>query len=267
MSAFAEVIGDPIAHSLSPDIHSHWIEQSALEANYQATRVTMKGLQAFLQKRQVDPDWRGCNVAMPLKCAAMDYVDHVDPVSRRIGALNTIVRDEKSLLGLNTDWKAIHLLLDMERLRPERVIIVGTGGAARSALEEMRQAGVEEVALISRSPRHARVLLAEFGLRGEVIGPGAAPVADLLINASPLGMTGYPPLELDLSRMANGGTVFDMVYSPADTDLLKAARQRGLRTIDGLSMLIQQAALAFAHFFERTPVFSDGAELRGKLTS
>ena len=266
MIPYAEVIGDPIAHSRSPVIHSHWLKELGVEGRYQASRVKLADLPSFLQGRRGDPDWRGCNVAMPLKSAASSLVDELNPVARRIGALNTIVRDEAKLLGLNTDWQAIAHLLDKDGLREKRVTIIGAGGAARAALEVMRQADAARVDLITRSPERAKGLLAEFGLSGDAIELGETPTADLLVNASPLGMAGYPALALDLSGIPADGTVFDMIYSPSDTLLLNAARHRGLRTVDGMTMLVHQAALAFTYFFGRTPD-PDSPGLRGKLTS
>ena len=262
---YAEVIGEPIAHSLSPAIHNFWLETLHIDAEYRATLVPEAALAEYFRKRRVDPDWRGCNIAMPHKQAALAVIDHQDPVSRRIGALNTIVRRDSALFGHNTDWQAINLVLDTDRLRPERAVIIGTGGAARAALEEMRQAGVGQVDFVSRSPVRARGLLAEFGLVGDVLGPGDLPVADLLINASPLGMQGYPAPDLDLSNIRL--MVFDMVYRPTETELLRRAQARGLRTVDGLAMLIHQAAMAFEYFFQRTPNPVDSPALRERLTS
>ena len=262
---YAEVIGDPIAHSLSPAIHNFWLGTLGIGGEYRATEVADTALDDFVVTRRADPDWRGCNVAMPHKQAARAMIDHEDPVTRRIGALNTIVRRDSVLFGHNTDWQAINLVLEMDRLRPRKAVIIGTGGAARAALEEMRQSGIERVDLVSRSPTGARALLAEFALAGDVLGPGEVPVADLLINASPLGMHGYPELELDLSKIRS--MVFDMVYRPVETELLRRARARGLRTVDGVDMLIHQAAMAFTHFFGQAPDPVDSLELRARLTS
>ncbi|HET9427573.1 MAG TPA: shikimate dehydrogenase [Allosphingosinicella sp.] len=267
MTPYAEVIGDPIEHSLSPKIHQYWLDELGIDARYRATRVAPVELPAYLQGCRGDADWRGCNLTMPLKTAALELVDDVDPVTRRIGALNVIVRQEDRLIGANTDRQAIAFLLESNRCYPSRVAIVGTGGVARAALAQMRQAKVHQVDLVSRSPERARALLAEFGLSGHVIELGGRPVADLLINASPLGMTGHPPLALDLSGLAADATVFEMVYMPIETHLLRRARHRGLRTIDGLTMLIRQAAFAFEFFFGRLPEPVDPSILRDRLTS
>ena len=263
---YAEVIGDPIAHSQSPLIHRHWLAKLGVEGDYRALRVCPDELENYLGSRGADPDWRGCNVTMPLKEAAYELID-VDPSTRRIGALNTVVRYEFGLMGHNTDWQALNLALDTYRLRPRRVAVIGTGGAARAALEEMRGNKVPHVTLISRDRDKAAMLLNLFGLEGEVLPHGATPTADLLINASPLGMDGFPPLDIDLSGLVAGATVVEMVYRPLETPLLKTARARGFRTIDGLRMLIEQASMAFTYFFKDSPQPVDADGLREMLTS
>jgi shikimate dehydrogenase len=263
---YAEVIGDPIAHSKSPLIHKFWLEKLGLDGDYRAMRVTAEELPAYLESRGTDPDWRGCNVAMPLKELAFALLDK-DPTTRRIGALNTVVRrEENELSGHNTDWQGLNLALDTVRLDPKSVAIIGTGGAARAALAEMRMQKVPHTIMIARSPEKAKALLDRFALAGEVLPLGSAPEADLLINATPLGMRGYPPLEIGLDGLSANATVLDMVYEPLKTPLLAAARARELKVIDGLTMLIHQASMAFIHFFGISPEPADGAELRELLT-
>lgn len=263
---YAEVIGDPITHSKSPLIHGFWLEQLGIQGEYRALRVGREELPAYFEARRQDPDWRGCNVTMPLKEDAFALL-HVEPISRRIGAVNTVMPGEGELIATNTDWIGVNLSLDTYRLAPKRVVIIGTGGAARAALADMRLQKVPHVIMITRSPDKAGALLDLFELEGEILPLGAAPEADLLINASPLGMKGFPELELDLSLMAEGATVLDMVYDPLETPLLQAAGARGLKAIDGLSMLINQAAMAFTYFFKDAPEPADSAELRRLLTS
>ncbi len=261
---YAEVIGDPIGHSKSPLIHKFWLEKLGIEGDYRAVRVTLEELPYYLARGRGDPDWRGCNITMPLKEAAWPMVD-VDPITRRIGALNTIIRyNEGLLLGANTDWIGIHLSLT---IRPQTAAIVGTGGAARAALEVMRQDKVERVILVSRSAYKATKLLEDFGVAGNVLPLGSAPHADLLINASPIGMAGFPPVAVELGNLSPKATVVEMVYAPLETPLLKAARERGLETIDGLTMLIHQAAMAFTYFFKESPDPADTPELRKLLAS
>jgi shikimate dehydrogenase len=262
---YAEVIGDPIGHSKSPLIHKFWLRRLGIEGDYLATRVTPAELPDYFAERSADPDWRGCNVTMPLKEAAFALLD-VDPTTRRIGALNTVRRYEELLLGHNTDWYALNIALDAYRLQPQRAVVIGTGGAARAALEELRQNRAPHVSLVSRDRAKAEALLARFGLRGDALPHGGAPEAGLLINASPLGMAGFPPLDIDLSGLVAGATVLEMVYRPLETPLLNAARAAGFHTIDGLTMLLEQAAMAFTFFFGQAPQSLDCAELRELLT-
>ncbi|MDE1917527.1 MAG: shikimate dehydrogenase [Sphingomonadales bacterium] len=273
---YAEVIGDPISQSKSPIIHKHWLSALGMAGDYAHAHVTAEGLGDYIAARRGDALWRGCNVTMPHKQAIIPLLDHIDPLAARIGAVNTVVRGEDGMLtGYNTDAPGC-----LEPLAPvlaagrKRVLVLGNGGAARAILVALADAG-QVLTLAARNPAKARALLDELAP-----GPGhqavdLAPLADagegrfdLVINASPLGMLGNPPLAFDLSHMAKGGVVYDIVTAPLETPLLKAARQAGLPTVDGLAMLIGQAAIAFEHFFGMAPARGDGdAALRAALTA
>jgi shikimate dehydrogenase len=262
---YAEVIGDPILQSKSPDIHGFWLEQLGIDADYRCKHVTAETLADYIAARRHDADWRGCNVTMPHKQAVMPLLDAIDPVAKRIGAVNTIVRESDGrLTGYNTDDSGF-----LEPLSPYRIdtaIVVGAGGAARAVLSALAQAGVRHVTLQNRSLEKAHALLAEFGIDGTAVELGAsATTADLLVNTSALGMTGQPELPALLNHVAPGGVVYDIVTSPLDTALLRDARARGLVTIDGLSMLIGQADHAFARFFGHKPPRARDAELRNRI--
>jgi shikimate dehydrogenase len=282
---YAEVIGDPIAQSKSPAIHGYWLGRLRLEADYRACHVTAGTLADYLAQRRADPHWRGCNVTMPHKQAIMPLLDRLDPLAERVGAVNTVVREEHgALAGYNTDVPGF-----LEPLRPllsrqhlfRMARILGTGGAARAIVAALAGEGFVLV-LAGRDPAKARALLDELDPRGEHHAVDLAHFAaatdfafddrahclDLIVNASPLGMAGQPPLAFDLSHAPPGSVVYDIVTHPLDTPLLQAARAGGLRTIDGLSMLIGQAAAAFTHFFGQPPPRADGdAALRALLTA
>jgi shikimate dehydrogenase len=262
---YAEVIGDPVAHSKSPLIHRHWLRQMGLKGDYRATRVTADALPDYLESRRADPDWRGCNLTMPLKQAVMDLVDGLDPIARRIGAVNTVIGVERTLEGLNTDWIGVNLSLGEEQAGKDAVLI-GAGGAARAVLAEFSMAKPRSLTIMNRSPAKAQALFERFHLEGDVLPIGPAPPADLLINASSLGMAGHPALDVDLSALRPNALVFDLVYHPLETDLLKRARAAGLRTLDGLEMLVWQASMAFTHFFGAPPEPAWTPQLRELLT-
>lgn len=282
---YAEVIGDPIVQSKSPAIHGYWIDRLGLDARYGAVQVKSGDVAAYLAARRSDPDWRGCNVTMPHKQAVMPFLDRLDPQADRIGAVNTIVREEGArLVGYNTDaagfLEPLRPMLERDHLfRMARVL--GTGGAARAIIAALSDAHVV-IVLAGRDPQKARALLEEIDPAGEHhVAPldhfadatdfafdDRAGCFDLIVNASPLGMTGQPPLPFDFSHAPPGSIVYDIVTSPVDTAFLQQARAAGLRTLDGLNMLIGQAAEAFVRFFGHIPPREDGDRaLRQRLAS
>lgn len=280
---YAEVIGDPISQSKSPAIHNYWLGRLGLEADYRACHVTGEGLPAYIEQRRADPAWRGCNVTMPHKQAVIPLLDRLDPLAAKIGAVNTILReDDGTLSGYNTDaggfLEPIQPLLGKTHyFRMARIL--GTGGAARAIIAALANARVV-IVLAGRDPAKAQALLDELAPDGEHHAVDLAHFADptdfafddregcfdLVVNASPLGMAGQPPLDYDLSHAPPGSIIYDIVTHPLETPLLVAARAAGFRTVDGLSMLIGQAAEAFEKFFGQKPPRDEGdAELRALL--
>jgi len=264
---YAEVIGDPIAHSKSPPIHRFWLEKLAMEAEYRATHVKPGGLADYFADRRADPDWRGCNVTIPHKVNALDHVEDRGGLRASIGAINTILHDDDGMLiGTNTDAAGFYAPVSGLALEQAQVAVIGAGGAARAVLFALKQTGVTSVTLLNRNPIKGAALLAAFGLTGDVLPlESVLPPATLLINASPLGMAGQPPLDLDLAPLADDAIVYDLVYAPLQTGLLAAARARGLETIDGLEMLIAQAAIAFELFFGEVAPRDHDTQLREQL--
>lgn len=262
---YAEVIGDPIVQSKSPVIHGFWLERLAIDADYRATLVANGGLPDYLASRRADADWLGCNVTMPHKQAVIPLLDRLDPVADRIGAVNTIVREGDALVGYNTDAAGFleplaDRLAEAHYFRMARII--GTGGAARAIVAALAGEGFTLV-LAGRNPNKARNLLDTLDPGGEHHAIDLAHFADatdfpfddregcldLVVNASPLGMRGQPSLNFDWSHAPPGSVAYDIVTDPVDTAFLASARSQGLQTIDGLSMLIGQAAVAFGKFF------------------
>ncbi len=281
---YAEVIGDPIAQSKSPAIHNFWLGKLGIEAEYRACHVRTEGLADYFARRREDANWRGCNVTMPHKQEVRPYLGHLDPLAKQIGAVNTVVREGAGpLSGYNTDVAGfleplLPLLGQPHLFRMARVL--GTGGAARAIVAALSAEGFV-IVLAGRDPTKAQALLKELASgrdhRPVDIVHFADPTdfafddrsgcLDLIINASPLGMAGQPSLAFDFTHVPPGSVVYDIVTHPVDTPLLAAARDAGLRTIDGLAMLIGQAAAAFEMFFGVKPPREDGdAELRALLT-
>ena len=265
---YAEVIGDPVDHSLSPVIHGFWLKVSAIQADYGRRQVSRAELPAYLAKRRVDPDWRGSNVTMPLKLDAISLADDATDRAVAAGAANVLVMRDGELLAANTDVGAIALML--QRLQQGgaamgSVTLLGTGGAARAALVALKLAGISAIRIQARDMATATKLAVEFGVEIE-----PAPLTDLidgdgLINATPLGMPGRECLNCDLSHLSAKGWVFDLVASPDDTPLIAAARARKLSLATGLEMLVEQAAASFKLFFGVDPPRDRDALLWQKL--
>ena len=266
---YAEVIGDPIGHSKSPLIHTLWLETLGIDAEYRATQVAPGDLRAYFADRAADPAWRGCNVTVPHKVAALDHVADPGNVRGTIGAINTVFRGEEGApAGTNTDAAGFWAPIAHLDLAGAAVTVIGAGGAARAVLWALARIGVGPVTVMNRNPLKAAALLAAFGLKGQALPLGpAAPRCALLVNASSLGMVGQPPLSLDLSALPEDATVYDLVYAPLETELLADARDRGLDTVDGLEMLVAQAAVAFEILFGAAPPRERDDELRAMLTA
>lgn len=266
---YAEVIGDPIAQSKSPLIHKFWLGKLGLEGDYRAHRVAPADLPSYIAARRDDPDWRGCNVTIPHKIAVQDLVDDPGGVRASIGAMNTVLRAaDGTLTGTNTDAAGFFAPLSGLDLAGQTAVVVGSGGAARAVLFALSKSDVARVVVLARNPLKGAGLLAQFGLKGEAHPlTRRLPAAALLVNATSLGMTGQPPLTLDLDSLPPHALVYDIVYAPLTTPLLANAQARGLETVDGLEMLVGQAALAFELFFGAAAPREHDAELRALLTA
>lgn len=272
---YAEVIGDPIAQSKSPAIHNFWLSKLGLDARYDSCRVESEHLADYIAERREDAAWRGCNVTMPHKEAVIPMLDRLDPLAASIGSVNTVVREEDgALAGYTTDPEGF-----LEPLQPDlaqshlyrMARVIGTGGAARSIVAALAKNGFT-IVLSGRNSAKAQRLLDELAPGGQhytaPLGHFAKPTdfafddregcLDLVVNASALGMEGQPPLAFDLSHAPPGSIFYDIVTAPAMTPLLIAANKAGFRYIDGMAMLIGQAATAFAKFFGAAPPREDG---------
>jgi shikimate dehydrogenase len=272
---YAEVIGDPIAQSKSPIIHKHWLQQLNLPGDYRRTHVPRGTLTEFLDERRYDPDWLGCNVTIPHKEQAATVVDRLDSLAAQIGAVNCIVPEGGALVGYNTDVDGVAAALGSAQVRGRKVAMIGAGGGARAAVAYLATRGMAELVLLVRNPERAMALGALAGESSLAILPfeqahEAFEAATVIVNASPLGMVGsqsMPRSLLDAVRKhAAGATIFDMITTPPTTELLAAAQGAGGSTVDGLTMLVGQAARAFALFYGTIAPAPDET-LRGLLTT
>lgn len=257
----AFVVGQPIAHSRSPLIHSHWLDRYGIAASYERVEVSPEALPRFLRGLS-RAGYVGGNVTLPYKEAAFRFVDAASTRAARLGAVNTVWLEDGVLHGDNTDVSGFLASLDAglghgwERTRGE-ALVIGAGGAARAVVAGLLDRGLSRVTIAARTPAKAEPMLAFSPERTRLVpwedAQQALAEAGLLVNATSLGMTGQPPLDLDLSPLPAHAAVADIVYVPLETPLLAAARARGLAAIDGLGMLLHQAVPGFERWFGVRP--------------
>ncbi len=279
------IFGDPVAHSLSPLMQNEAMRQAGLDAVYVPFHVTAGQLsQAVAGIRALG--LLGVNVTIPHKEAVLPLLDEVAEDAARIGAVNTIVNREGRLLGFNTDGaglvRSLREDLDFEPVG-RHVVLLGAGGACRAALYALAEAGAQSLTLVNRTRARAEELRIRFQPHFAGTQIAVAPAwhgltdllrqADLLVNTTSLGLKGESLPGLDWAGMPKRIRVYDMVYRPEETPLVRQARAAGLRAVDGLGMLAAQGELAYAHWFGCAPpsgvmkrrLLAEVAEIRREL--
>lgn len=260
LSPRAFIIGHPVKHSRSPAIHGHWLKSYELAGSYEAIDVTASQLPDLFARLR-SGEFVGGNVTIPLKEDVQAYCDGVDPLARQIGAVNTLVNRHGKVFGFNTDYLGFLANLDQQAPGWDRslghAIVLGAGGAARAVLVALANRGIKSIHILNRTADKA------INLAAELKGPfhahplssfaELAPSAGLVVNTTSIGMdnTRFGHLPLDL--LPGTALVTDIVYVPLETPLLADARALGLKTVDGLGMLLHQAAPGFAAWFGVEP--------------
>jgi shikimate dehydrogenase len=257
----AGLMGFPVMHSRSPKLHNYWLAQHGLIGAYLPLAIRTEGLRDALRALPA-LGFSGCNLTIPHKEAALAIVDRVDPVARRIGAMNcVVVAPDGSLEGQNHD--AFGFVESIREAQPNwradagPIVVIGAGGGARAVLVSLIDQGAREIRLVNRTPARTAALQRDLGgpitalpwEKREAALAGAA----MLVNTTNQGMVGTPPLELALDALPPTALVSDIVYIPRETPLLAAARKRGNPTVNGLGMLLHQARPAFRAWFGIMP--------------
>jgi len=257
----AGVMGDPVMHSRSPKLHNYWLAKYGLTGIYVPLAITAANLRAALRALSA-LGFSGCNLTIPHKEAALDIVDKLDPLARRIGAVNcVVVAPDGSLEGRNHD--GFGYIESVREAQPEwradtgPIVVIGAGGGARAVLVSLIDQGAREIRLVNRTLARGKALAGDLG--GPITAlaweerEAALEGAVMLINATNQGMLGERPLDLALDRLPVRALVSDIVYIPRETALLAAARKRGNPTVNGLGMLLHQARPAFRAWFGIMP--------------
>jgi shikimate dehydrogenase len=256
----AFVIGHPISHSRSPLIHGTWLAEYGIDGSYEAIDVAPAALPAFFTRLR-SGEFAGGNVTIPHKEAVFALCDEVDPLARRIGAVNTLVVRSGKVFGSNTDYLGFLGNLDAAMPGwsegPDDAMVIGAGGAARAVLVALQRRNGGKVHVLNRTLANAQALVDEidgpFQAHGFDAFAALAPRTGIVINTSSIGMHGSRFDWLDLSLLPRQALVTDIVYVPLETPLLAEARACGLRTVDGLGMLLHQAVPGFEAWFGLRP--------------
>jgi shikimate dehydrogenase len=265
MPRAACLIGWPAAHSRSPLIHHHWLRSMDIPGGYSIESIPPEGVAEFVMNLSKH-GYIGANVTIPHKERVLKLTSP-DRRARAVGAANTLWYDHGTLRATNTDIEGFidnldHCAHDWDNA--DDALVLGAGGSSRAVVFGLLERGVKHVYLANRTMERAEAMVTQFGARvrpllWESIA-GILPHAGLLVNTTSLGMSGQPPLSIDLDLLPDQAVVADLVYVPLDTPLLAAARARGLRTADGLGMLLYQAVRGFELWFGQRPDVT--AELR-----
>lgn len=265
----AFVTGFPIKHSRSPLIHGHWLKKYDLPGSYEAIEVAPDSFPAFLNSLK-DNDYVGGNVTIPHKEMAFALCQRREPAAEEIGAVNTLWFEGGQLCGGNTD--AYGFLANLDASSPgwdkhKTALVLGAGGASRAIIYALKQRGLTDIRIVNRTLTRAEELADRFGsgisAHEWIAVPELLQDVSLIVNTTSLGMEGKESLSIDLSDVRRDALVTDIVYVPLETPLLKAAHMAGLKTVDGLGMLLHQAVPGFEHWFGVRPEVT--AELRNVI--
>lgn len=273
MTTKAFVIGHPINHSRSPLIHGSWLAEHGIDGSYEAIDVAPAELPAFFARLR-SGEFAGGNVTIPHKEAVFALCDDVDPLARKIGAVNTLVVRDGKVLGSNTDYLGFLGNLDAAMPGwsdgPADAMVIGAGGAARAVLVALQRRDGGKVHILNRTIANAQALVDDiegpFEAHGFEAFAELAPQTGIVINTTSIGMHGTRFDWLDFALLPRTTLVTDIVYVPLLTPLLAEARAHGLRTVDGLGMLLHQAVPGFEAWFGVRPTVTPALRARIEAT-
>lgn len=268
----AGVIGDPIGHSKSPVLHGHWLARYGINGHYVPLHVNHENLAKVL-KTLPDMGFKGVNVTIPHKEHALSLATSVTDRAALIGAANTLTFTSGGIQADNTD--GIGFIANIRQNAPgwqprdEPALVLGAGGASRAILSALLQEGVPRIILANRTRARAETLREQLGARIELLPweqiSQAVKEANIVINTTSVGMVGTAPLQVDFAKVRKGTVVTDLVYTPLQTEFLADAEAAGCQTVDGLGMLLHQAAPGFERWFGKRPEVDD--DLRSAVLS
>ncbi len=261
------ILGYPIKHSLSPKMHNYWLKELAINGRYESIKTPPKNFKKTIIKLQ-NEGYKGVNLTLPLKEIALKYLDKKDKVVDFIGATNVLIFSKQNVVeGKNTDVHGFKKsLLDLIKNKKRKTaIIIGSGGAARAVLCALIETRYKKITIFNRTKKKAEKIRKDFiknfpsSGKIKIICKNLKNLkknideTDLLVNTTPMGMKNFPPLNINIEKLKKNSAVFDLVYNPLETELIKSSKKRGIKNTNGLDMLIYQAQKSFYYWLNKKP--------------
>ncbi|MFF2794854.1 shikimate dehydrogenase [Lysinibacillus xylanilyticus] len=260
MKKWFAVIGDPIEHSKSPAMHNAWFEELSIDATYIPVHVSSENLESAVAGLKT-LGASGWNITIPHKTAIIPYLDELDELAQKMGAVNTVVRTKEGRLkGYNTD--GVGFVSSLEEAvgkshKDKPVLLIGAGGAARGIAFAMQQQGYMNLTIANRTVANAQAIVDEMGIGNAIsLAEAEETLADfgILVQMTSAGLaTGNFSMPFSLERLTKGAIVADIVYNPLMTPFLQAAEEKGATVVTGLGMFVHQGAIAFEHWLGEYP--------------
>tara|TARA_B100000929_G_scaffold268648_1_gene237598 strand:- start:197 stop:1042 length:846 start_codon:yes stop_codon:yes gene_type:complete len=265
------ILGYPIKHSLSPKIHNYWLKKMNIDGKYSAIKTPIKNLEKTI-KNLNKKGYKGLNLTIPLKEEALKYINKKNKIVNIIGAANVLIFSKKGHIeGKNTDVYGFKksILNLVKNKRKELAIVIGSGGAARAIVYVLIQMKYKKIIIYNRTKKNAEIIKKDLLKRHSSNLPtkincenlkkikNNIKKTNLLINTTPMGMKNFPSLNIDIKDLKVDAAVFDLIYNPLETKLIKESNKRGIKNTNGLDMLIYQAQKSFYYWLNKTPKITE----------
>ena len=275
------ILGFPINHSFSPTIHTYWMKKYNINGTYKKIKTSTKRLKKIV-KNLCSLGYRGVNLTIPLKEETISILNKSDNIVKITKSVNTLIFHNKNLIeGINTDVYGFKKsLYEITKGKNKgKALVIGSGGAARAVVYGLIDMNYKEIVIVYRTKKKARQLKKDMEKQHQKLGKKKIALknikniedeisnTNLLVNTTPLGMKGFPKMAFSLEKLNKKTSVFDLVYNPLETELIKFAKKNGNKNTNGLKMLLYQAQLSFSFWFNKKPNISKQLEdiLRKKI--
>lgn len=253
------VIGNPIKHSMSPEIHNYWLRSYEINANYQILEVEEQELPGLVEKIR-RKELVGANVTLPYKTVIVKYLDQLDDTARMSGSVNTIYREQDKVVGSNTDGAGFLKTVEKDlhlNVEKKNFFIIGSGGASRGIIFSLCNTNIGKIIISNRNTKKARLLVEEmkekqkfFPIFQQTWSDKIIPEEiDIVVNTTSFGLKENEELKVDFRNLNENTVIYDIIYNPLETKFLKKAKSAQLTTVNGISMLVHQAAESFRKWF------------------